>query len=108
MPITLTKDNWEEEVNKSNIPVLVDFWAEWCHPCQMMEPVFDELSVEYEGKVKFGKLNIEEFPEYPQSFQVMGIPTLVMIKGGKEIGRIVGFNPNDKLKAKIEEILKKA
>jgi thioredoxin 1 len=107
MPITLTKDNWEAEVNQSNIPVLVDFWAVWCHPCHMMEPLFDELSVEYEGKIKFGKLNTEESPQYPQSFQVMGIPTLIMIKDGKEIGRIVGFNPKDRLKAKIEEILKK-
>lgn len=105
MSLHLTKENWETEVNQSNIPVLIDFWAEWCHPCHMMEPIFEELGKEYEGKIKFAKLDIEEVPEYPEKLGVSGIPTLIMFKSGKEVGRIVGFAPKDRLKAKIEELL---
>lgn len=101
----LTNENFESEVLDSEIPVVVDFWAEWCGPCQMMGPVFEELSSEFEGKLKFAKLNVEEAGEVASRFGISGIPALVVVKGKEELGRIVGFNPKDEMKAKLEELI---
>lgn len=102
----ITPDNFESEVKNSSMPVLLDFWAPWCGPCQMMGPVFEELSSDYEGKLKFAKLNTEEHPDLAGQFGIQGIPSLLFLKDGKEVNRIVGFAPKDMLKSKIDEALK--
>jgi len=89
--VTFDDQNFEAEVLKSNIPVLVDFWAPWCGPCRLAEPIIDELSEEYKGKVKIGKLNVDESQEYPAKFGVMSIPTVILFKDGKEVERKIGF-----------------
>lgn len=81
--ITLKKENFEEEVMKSDIPVLIDFWASWCGPCKMLSPVVDQVAEELQGKVKVGKVNVDEEQDLAQSFGIMSIPTLVLIKNGK-------------------------
>ena len=106
--IQITTNNFSKEVETSEKPVLVDFWAAWCGPCKLMGPVFEDLSKEYEGKVTFAKLNVDENQDIAAKFGVMSIPTLVMFKGGKENGRLVGFAPKTVLKQKIEELSKKA
>jgi len=105
--VNITKKNFEKEVLQSNIPVILDFWASWCGPCRMMGPVFEELSEEYKGKVKFGKVNTETEQALSNEFQIRGIPSLSFIQEKKEINRIVGFKPKDELKKEIEASLKK-
>lgn len=89
--VGLTDRNFEKEVLKSNLPVLVDFYGEPCPPCQMVAPVLEELAKEYEGKVKFAKLNVDENPKTAAKYGVMSIPTVVLFAKRKEVGRIVGF-----------------
>lgn len=101
----LTQENFTQEVVQNDLPVLVDFWAPWCGPCKMMGPVFEELSSEYEGKLKFAKLNTEEEPQLAAQFGIQSIPTLSLMHQGKEAGRIMGFAPKPALKQKIEEAL---
>ncbi|MCF7866569.1 thioredoxin [Candidatus Woesearchaeota archaeon] len=103
----LTKENFKEEVLQSETPVIIDFYADWCGPCKMMGPVFEELSKEYEGKLKFLKLDTETEQEIAGQFQIRGIPSISIIKGSEEIDRIVGFNPKEALKQKIDTILAK-
>lgn len=103
----LNKENFENEVLKNDIPVIVDFWASWCGPCKMMGPVFEEISKEYEGKLKFAKVNVEENQDLASENNVMGIPCLIIFNEGKEFDRIVGYAPRDELKNKIDEILGK-
>lgn len=87
----MTDQNFEDEVIKSTVPVLVDFWAPWCGPCQMAGPIIEELAKEYEGKVKVAKMNVDENSLTPAKLSVMSIPTVVIFKGGKEVNRLVGF-----------------
>ncbi|MGN0526692.1 MAG: thioredoxin [Acutalibacteraceae bacterium] len=96
--ITITKDNFENEVLKSHIPVLIDFWATWCGPCQMMSPVVSELADEYEGKVKVCKVNVDDEPELAATFNVMSIPMFAVIKNGQITGSTVGAMPKEELK----------
>ena len=103
----LTQKNFKEEVLESKTPVIIDFYADWCGPCKMMAPVFEELSKEYEGKMKFLKVDTETEQELATEFMVRGIPSLSIIKGTEEIDRIVGFNPKETLKQKIEAALAK-
>jgi len=103
----LNSENFEEEVKNSNLPVLIDFWAPWCGPCQMMGPVFEELAEEFKEKIKFAKLNTDEESSLASGFSITGIPCLILAKNGEEIDRIVGFAPKDQLKVKIEELLNK-
>ncbi len=103
--IEINNENFKEEVEKSKTPVIIDFFADWCMPCQMMKPVFEKVSKNYEGKLKFAKLNTEIAPEIAQRFRVQGIPCLVIVENGKEIGRIVGFSNEQALKQKIDSIL---
>lgn len=83
--------DFEERVVKASAPVLVDFWAPWCGPCRMAEPILEELSNEYSGKVAIAKLNVDDNPQTSEKYQVMSIPTTILIKDGKEIGRQIGF-----------------
>jgi len=97
----LDEKNFEAEVLKSSLPVLVDFWAEWCGPCKMIGPIIDQLSVELQGKIKIAKINVDESPELAGKFNVMSIPTLLIFKAGQPVDQIIGAMPKDKLLAKI-------
>jgi len=103
--IHINQNNFEKEVQNSSKPVIIDFWASWCGPCKMMAPVFEELSTEYEGTLKFAKLSTEEEPMLASQFGIQGIPTLAVFQNGKEVQRIVGFAPKEVMKQKIDEIL---
>lgn len=95
--IILTSDNFETEVIGSEIPVLVDFWAPWCGPCKMLGPVISQIAEENEGKVKVGKVNVDEEDELAERFGVQSIPTIILFKNGEEAARNVGFAPKAKL-----------
>lgn len=97
MEITVTMDNFEQEVLKSELPVLVDFWAGWCGPCMMLAPVVEEIAQEYEGKVKVCKINVDEQGELAQKFGIMSIPTVLVFKDGQVKNQSVGFVPKEKL-----------
>ena len=97
----LDTKNFEAEVLKSPSPVLVDFWAEWCGPCKMLAPIIDQLSAELEGKMKVGKVNVDEMPDLAGQFSIMSIPTLIVFKNGQPVDQIVGAMPKDRLVAKL-------
>ena len=100
------KDNeFESEVLNSKLPVIIDFWAEWCGPCRMLAPILDQLSEEMEGKVKIVKMNIDENPETPSKFGVSGIPTMLLFKEGKQIATKVGVQPKNVLQEWINSSL---
>ncbi len=103
MANVFTDQNFDQEVIKSDKPVLVDFWAPWCGPCQAMGPVIDELAKEFEGKVKVGKINVDENNEKSQEFGVMSIPSLKIFKGGKVVKEFTGMQSKDVL---VEELNK--
>lgn len=102
--VIIDDQNFEEEVLKSTTPVLVDFWAPWCGPCRLAAPIIDELAEEHRGKIKIGKLNVDENIEVSSKFGIMSIPTVILYKDGKEVERKIGFGG----KAGYEELLKKA
>jgi len=95
--LKITKNNFDEEVLKSEKPVLLDFWASWCGPCRMVGPIVEEVSEEMEGIAKIGKINVDEETELAQAFQVMSIPTLVVIKNGKVEKSVVGVKTKQEL-----------
>jgi thioredoxin 1 len=96
--------NFEAEVLKSNVPVLVDFWASWCAPCKAVSPLLDAIAEEYDGKIRVGKVNVDDNPATPSKYGVRGIPTIILFKDGKEMDRVVGAVP----KAQLEDLIKKA
>jgi len=97
-----TDQNFEAEVLRSELPVLVDFFAIWCGPCQMMAPIIEELANEMEGKVKIGKLNVDESPETAGKYGIMSIPTMILFKGGEAVKTIVGARGKEELLQEIE------
>ncbi|MDF1618364.1 thioredoxin [Petrocella sp. FN5] len=102
MAMTFTDANFEAEVLKSEVPVLVDFYADWCGPCKMMAPSIEQLANEYEGKVKIGKLDVDTNGVTAQHYRVMSIPTLLIFKGGEVVDTIVGAVPKNQVEAKIK------
>jgi len=102
--IEITEKNFDEEVLKSNIPVLVDFWATWCGPCRMVAPVVGEISEEYAGKIKVGKLNVDDSPSLASKYGVMSIPTLMLFKGGQVIDQLIGVHGKAQIKAMIDKV----
>lgn len=98
----VTKDNFEDEVLSADSPVVVDFWADWCGPCHMLAPVFEELAGEYAGKLKFAKLNVDEAPTVAGQYGVMSIPTLIIFKNGEPTERIVGVQPKQAMKQQFD------
>lgn len=105
MALKFTDENFEEEVLKSDVPVIVDFYADWCGPCKMMSPVIDELAEDYEGKAKIGKVNTDENRETASKYSVMSIPTIIFIKDGEVADQIVGAVPKTLLEQKLENLL---
>lgn len=102
----ITNDNFKSEVLESNIPVLLDFWAEWCGPCRMLSPVVEEVAAEREGKIKVGKVNVDEEILLANEFGVSSIPTVVILRGGKSVAKTVGYMPKAELDAFIDGALK--
>ena len=105
MVIEVSDQNFEAEVIKSTLPVLVDLWAPWCRPCHMVAPVIDKLAKKYNGKVKFCRLNVDENPQTAARYRIMSIPTLMFFKGGKVADTVIGAVPEQALQPKIEALL---
>jgi thioredoxin 1 len=100
--VTLTQDNFEKEALQSTTPVLVDFWAEWCGPCKMIAPVLDELATEYQGKVKIGKVNVDDCQNLAAQYGVRSIPTLLVLKNGQVAEQMIGAKSKRDLKASLD------
>jgi len=103
--IEVTESNFDQEVLKSPTPVLVDMWAAWCGPCRLIAPVVEELAGTYQGKIKMGKLNVDDHPQIAARCRIMNIPTLLLFKGGQETDRIVGVVPKEELTRRIERVI---
>jgi thioredoxin 1 len=101
---TLTQSNFAAEVLQSASPVLVDFWAEWCGPCKALGPILDELAEEYNGKVRIGKVNIDEYQELAAQYRISSIPTLLLFKGGQVAEQLVGLRSKKDLKASFDRL----
>lgn len=103
--LTLTDQNFNEEVINSQTPVLVDFWAVWCNPCKMIAPVIAEIAQEFDGKIKVGKVNVDENQATAAKYGIRGIPALLFFKGGELVHQVVGVQPKTKLLEQINKIL---
>ena len=103
--IEFTDENFDSEVIKSDTPVLVDFWAPWCGPCKMIAPIVEEISSEYDGRLKVGKVNTDDNQKVASDYGVMSIPTLMIFKGGEVVERIIGAQPKGALTTKIDAVL---
>ena len=104
-PIEVTDEKFEGDVIGSDLPVLVDFWAEWCQPCQMIAPIVEELAEEYDGKINFKKIDIDSNPLTPQAYGIRGIPALLIFHNGQVIDQIIGAQPKAVIKNRIDSVL---
>ena len=103
--LELTQANFDQEVMRSATPALVDMWAAWCGPCRMIAPMVEELAGKHQGKLKVGKLNVDDHPSVAAQYGIMNIPTLLLFKGGREVDRIVGVQPKEELVRRVERVL---
>ncbi len=103
--ITLTEENFDQEVLQSKTPVLIDFWAEWCGPCKILSPLIEEIAKEYEGKLKVGKVNVDEQNGLAMRYNVMSIPTMKFFKGGQQVGELVGAAPKTTILNELQKHL---
>jgi thioredoxin 1 len=102
---TFTDENFEKEVLQSDVPVLVDFWATWCAPCKAIAPLIETVASEYEGRIKVGKVNVDDNPATPGKYGVRGIPTVILLKDGKVLDQVVGAIPKSQMEALIKKAL---
>lgn len=101
----LDDNSFSEQVEKNPSPILVDFWAEWCMPCKALAPVIDELAGEFQGKIRFAKVNVDDCRDVPAKFGIRGIPTLILFSDGKKVNELVGNQPKDKIRAMLTKAL---
>ena len=104
-PFEVTEDTWDDKVLNSEIPVLVDFWAEWCGPCKMIAPAVHELAMEYDGQLSVGKLDVDSNPDIAMKYGIRSIPALIFFKNGEAVHTIVGARPKGALKKEIDSVL---
>ena len=104
-PVAITDSNFDQTVLKANKPVLVDFWATWCKPCLMVAPIVDELAKEYDGRVNFVKLDVDQNPKTATTYKVMSLPTLLIFRKGQPVSHLVGFRPKNELKRILDGAL---
>ncbi len=102
MELTLTDQNFDEELKKATLPVLVDFWAPWCGPCKMMAPIIDEIAKEYEGKLVVAKVDVDSSPQTAMKFGIMSIPTLILFRAGQPVKQLVGYQGKEALMKVLE------
>ncbi len=105
MAMEFNKSNFDTEVIKSDVPVLVDFWAPWCGPCKMIGPIIEELAGEFDGKAKIGKVNVDDNQELAGSFGIRGIPTVMLFKGGEVVNQFVGLKPKEDLVTALNDAM---
>ncbi|MBI4080218.1 MAG: thioredoxin [Candidatus Levybacteria bacterium] len=103
--VTFTDSSFDADVLKSDLPVVIDFWAPWCAPCRIVTPIIEDLATDYAGKVKVGKMNVDDNPQTAGNFGVMSIPTILVFKGGKPVKSIVGAQGKESYKRAIDEVL---
>jgi thioredoxin 1 len=104
-PISVSDSNFDQMVLQADIPVLVDFWAAWCAPCRMVAPIVEELANEYEGRVSFTNLDVDQNPKIASKYSVMSIPTLIIFKKGEPVSHVVGLRPKAELKRSLDAVL---
>ena len=104
-PIDVTDSSFDEEVIQADTPVLVDFWADWCAPCKMIAPIVEELAGEFDGKIKFAKLDVDSNPKSASNYGIRGIPTMLIFNGGEPVDQVVGAVPKSVIKKKLEQAI---
>ncbi len=103
--LVFTDSDFEEQVLKSEMPVVVDFWAPWCAPCRIVTPIIEELATEYEGKIKVGKMNVDDNPNFPSQYGIMSIPSILIFKNGAPVKTMIGAQSKDNYRKGIDELL---